>query len=131
MLLYMLVLNILSHHLVSDLPPVQSCTTHMYAYTCIYTYHRWPLAGLLSLAALRAVVPTVRVRSDLCRTMLQYSGSSVWPSNLIHCIIPWYIGKNRICIAAYEKYGIRAETTTKIVTIQKEGAGARHSTKTL
>lgn len=62
------------------------------------TYLRlWCLSFIrLALAANRAVKPTVCGRNHLCRTMSQNLGSFNVPSYRIHCIVLWYIGKNRI-----------------------------------
>lgn len=61
--------------------------------------------------------------------LFKYSGSLIFLSYLIHCTIWWYMGKNHIWITEHVKYGISVEITTKNVTTQKEGTGARVSIK--
>lgn len=56
--------------------------------------------GVYNLASIRADTPTVVGLTDLCLMIWQYSGSSVPPSNFIHCIIAWYNGKNLTWIEA-------------------------------
>lgn len=90
----------------------QICTSYGYnlwrtKQECLKIYHLWLevlfFLLLALLAAKRAVEPTVVGRNDLCHTILQCSGSFVFPSYLIHWIISWYMGKNLIWIAEYEK----------------------------